>query len=307
MINLREWALPVYTIMMQMSAGSMLALWVMYTLILRRYGPAFANKLARNPTLVIFVTVVAAMIGSHFHLSRPAFSIFAVLNFQSSWLSREVGFTVLFALLVGLLLVLNFYRPHAVKAQMVIGWCAVSMGVVTVYAMSRVYLLPTQIAWNSVATPIAFFCAMLLLGVIGITVVLLINLYLFTLNQDSDLALIRDVIRRSLYISSWVAVVIAIIELGNYGFQIMDWFNRGTTAHASLYLLLGLYRILFVIRIALLISGVTALVLVTLWQQRRSRPVVRFLASIYLTFLMVLISEVLGRFLFYAVHVRTGI
>ncbi|MBK8031842.1 MAG: hypothetical protein IPK17_20640 [Chloroflexi bacterium] len=76
-------------------------------------------------------------------------------------------------------------------------------------------------------------------------------------------------------------------------FQIV-FVQPGSTAHASLYLLLGLYRALFVIRVALLIAGVLALSLVTLWQQRRSKPVVRFLASIYLTFLMVLISEVLG-------------
>lgn len=307
MINLREWALPVYTIMMQMSAGSMLTLWVIYTVVLRRSGPHIATKLTRNPTLVIFVTVVTAMIGSHYHLSRPAFSIFAVLNFQSSWLSREVGFTVLFALLAGGLLLVNTLRPQAVKLQLALGWGAVSMGVITVYAMSRVYLLPTQIAWNSVATPVAFFCAMVLLGVIAVTVILLINLYLFSLNKDADLARIRELTRRVVVIACGVAVVVALIELGNYGFLIVDLLSRGATAHASLYLLLGLYRVLFIIRVALLIAGVAALALVTLWQQRRAKPVVRFLASIYLTFLMVLISEVLGRFLFYAVHVRTGI
>ncbi|MBK9746348.1 MAG: dimethyl sulfoxide reductase anchor subunit [Chloroflexi bacterium] len=307
MVNLREWALPVYTIMMQMSAGSMLALWVLYTVALRRYGPEIATKLTKNPLIVIVVTVITAMIGSHYHLSRPAFSLFAVLNFQSSWLSREVGFTVVFAGLAGLLLLVLLYRPNAVKGQLALGWGAVTMGVVTVYAMSRVYLLPTQIAWNSVATPIAFFCAMVLLGVIGMAVVLLINLYLFTLNKDSDLVLIRAVTRRVLTLACGVAILVALIELANYGFQIVDLYNQGSTAHASLYLLLGLYRALFVIRVGLLIAGVLALSLVTLWQQRRSKPVVRFLASIYLTFLMVLISEVLGRFLFYAVHVRTGI
>ncbi|MBK8031843.1 MAG: dimethyl sulfoxide reductase anchor subunit [Chloroflexi bacterium] len=111
MVNLREWALPVYTIMMQMSAGSMLALWVLYTVALRRYGPEIATKLTKNPLIVIVVTVITAMIGSHYHLSRPAFSLFAVLNFQSSWLSREVGFTVVFAGLAGLLLLVLLYRP----------------------------------------------------------------------------------------------------------------------------------------------------------------------------------------------------
>ncbi|MCA9889199.1 MAG: dimethyl sulfoxide reductase anchor subunit [Anaerolineae bacterium] len=307
MVNLREWALPIYTIMMQMSAGSMLALWVINIVVLRRYGHDIAIKLIKNPTLIIFVTVATAMIGSHYHLSRPAFSLFAILNFQSSWLSREVAFTVLFALLVGILLLLIFYRPHAAKAQLVTGWGAVTMGVITVYAMSRVYLLPTQIAWNSITTPIAFFCAMVLLGGIGVTVILLINLYIFTLNKDGDLPLIRDVIQRVLTISTGVVVAVTIIELGNYGFQIMELINRGSTAHASLDLLLGLYRVLFIIRVALLICGVVALVIVTLWQRRRSKPLVRFLAPVYLTFLIFLISEVLGRFLFYAVHVRTGI
>lgn len=307
MVNLREWALPIYTIMMQMSAGSMLVLWVIYTLALRRHGPIIANKLTKNPMLIIFITVATAMVGSHYHLSRPAFSLFAVLNFGSSWLSREVGFTVIFALLVGLLLALIYLRPQAVKAHLVVGWGAVTLGIITVYAMSRVYLLPTQIAWNTVATPIAFFCAMALLGIMGVTIILLINLYLSTLNKDTDLALMRDVTQQVLYTSSWVAIGVASVELANYGFQIMDLFNRGVTAHASLDLLLGLYRVLFTIRIVLLICGVTALVIVALWQRRRRKPLVRYLKPIYLTFLTVLISEVLGRFLFYAVHVRTGI
>lgn len=307
MVNLREWALPVYTIMMQMSAGSMLVLWVIYTLALRQYGHDIANKLTKYPILIIFVTVATAMVGSHYHLSRPAFSLFAVLNFKSSWLSREVGFTVLFAVLVGLLLLLSQLRPHAVKAQLAAGWGAAILGVVTVYAMSQVYLLPTQIAWNSITTPIAFFCAMTLLGVFGVTIILLINLYLFTLNKDTDLALIRSVIQQVLYMSSWAATAIALIELGNYGYQIMDLFNRGDTAHASLDLLLGLYRVLFIIRIVMLICGVTALAIVTFWQRKSRKPLMRFLAPIYLTFLTVLISEVLGRFLFYAIHVRTGI
>lgn len=307
MVNLREWALPIYTIMMQMAAGSMLILWLTYTWTLLRYGNDTAGKLSKKPIIIIFVTVATAMLGSHYHLSRPAFSIFAVLNFGSSWLSREVGFTVFFALLVGSLMLLIHYRVHAVKTHLLVGWAAVIMGVMTVYAMSQVYLLPTQIAWNSLATPIAFFCAMIVLGVIAVSVLLLMNLYLSILGKDTNLTHLRHIVQHVLYKTSWIAIVIAIVELGNYGFQIVDLLNRGASARASLDLMLGLYRVLFVIRITLLIYGVSALAFVTLWQRTQHKPVVRLLTPVYFVFLVVLISEVLGRFLFYAVHVRTGI
>ena len=185
MINLREWALPVYTIMMQMAAGTMLMLWLVYIGVARRYGKLVADQLSHNLVMIVFVTVIAAMIGSHFHLSRPFLSVFAVMNLKSSWLSREVFFTIVFAALVGSLWLLQRLRIGPPRVYLAVGWGAVAMGLVTVYCMSHVYLLPTQVAWNSLVTPVTFFSTAFLLGNLAMAALLLINLYLGELRSGT--------------------------------------------------------------------------------------------------------------------------
>ncbi len=308
MINLREWALPVYTIMMQMAAGSMLMLWLIYNAMVRRWDRPTADRISHNLVLIIFITAFASVIGSHYHLSRPLFSILAFSSFGTSWLSREVTFTALFVFLIGAVWLLQYYKRGSLKLLLAVGWLAVLMGISTVYCMSRVYLLPTQVAWNSIATPVAFFTAMFLLGGMAVLVLLLLNLYLVQLHSTPDLKLQSYVlvVLRTLPAVTLLTVVAALVELANYGFQINLLSGGGPSAQGSLDLLLGLYGVLFELRLALLGIGAAGLVGVVFWQRKTQQPVIRLMAPIYIIFLLLLMGEVLGRFLFYAIHVRLG-
>ena len=93
-MNVREWALPVYTILMQLAVGAMLGLWIIRAVAIRQYGRSTIDHIIRIPVLAVFLTVVVAIVGSHFHLSQPLFSLLATLNLRSSWLSREILFTI---------------------------------------------------------------------------------------------------------------------------------------------------------------------------------------------------------------------
>lgn len=307
MINLREWALPVYTIMMQMAAGSMLTLGVFYTLNVYQHGKRVADLLSRNLVMIIFITVAAAMVGSHYHLSRPYFSIFAVMNFKSSWLSREVAFTIAFAVLVGVLWLLQRYQSGGVRLCLVVWWGAVAMGLLTVYCMSHVYMLPTQVAWNSLATPVMFFSTTVLLGNLAVASLLLMNLYLALLREETTLENHQPIIQRTLLVMTLFVLITACTELVTYTYQINQWVNGNASARASLDLLLGLYRVLFGVRLLLLGLGVGTFSGVVFWQRKTRQPLVRLLTPVYFAFLIVLVGEVLARFLFFAVHVRTGI
>ncbi|MCA9330971.1 dimethyl sulfoxide reductase anchor subunit, partial [Candidatus Saccharibacteria bacterium] len=133
MINVREWALPVYTIMMQMAAGSMLVLWIVYTYVARRYDQATADKLSRHLVMIVLITVLTATVGSHYHLSRPIVSLRALHNFHTSWLSREVAFTIAFTIIVGVLFVLQRCKLGTLRLRLITGWSATVMGLATVY------------------------------------------------------------------------------------------------------------------------------------------------------------------------------
>ena len=78
-MNLREWALPVYTILMQLAIGGFLTLWTIRSLSASKLSKAELDSLTRNPLTIIFITVIVGIIGSHFHLSRPYLSFLAAL------------------------------------------------------------------------------------------------------------------------------------------------------------------------------------------------------------------------------------
>ena len=85
-MNVREWALPVYTVLMQLSVGALFTLWMIRSRGLKHHADDVIDRIFRKPVLVVFLTIALAMIGSHYHLSRPYLSFLAVLNFGSSWL-----------------------------------------------------------------------------------------------------------------------------------------------------------------------------------------------------------------------------
>jgi len=87
-MNLREWALPLYTILMQLAVGTLLVLWILRFLYLKQFGESIMDRILRRPVMVMFFTILAAIIGSHLHLSNPLLSFLAVLNVKNSWLSR---------------------------------------------------------------------------------------------------------------------------------------------------------------------------------------------------------------------------
>ena len=159
----------------------------------------------------------------------------------------------------------------------------------------------------AIATPLAFFSTTILLGGMAVSALLLMILYLGSLRKDSDLPILRQIIQRTLVWVMLVAIIATVIELGTYAFQIADLRNQGVSGRASLDLLLDLYRVLFGVRIGLLLYGVIALVVMVLRQRATRKPIVQLLTPVYFTFLIVLVGEVLGRFLFYAIHIRTGL
>jgi DMSO reductase anchor subunit len=135
------------------------------------------------------------------------------------------------------------------------------------------------------------------------------NFYLVVLKAENSIEqkIYNRIIQQVLLLTGFIAAAAAITELLSYFYQIRMLSDGVPSARISLDLLLDLYRVLFIIRLALLVVGVTALVVIILRQRHANQPLLRLLTPIYIIFLGVLVSEVLGRFLFYAIHVRTGI
>ncbi len=307
-MNLREWALPVYTILTQLATGSLLCLWLIRSFYRSRIPGDQIDKIFRNPLLILFSTVVFGVIGAHFHLSRPIFSLFAVLNVKTSWLSREIVFTILLFLLLGALVAIHWYLPGYHRLKTTLGWGTVLAGLVTVYCMSQIYLLPTQKTWDSPLTILIYIASMLVMGPPSVLVIQLMDLNFSKSQLAVELENYRQIFKQS---ASWLIGITliagaAVLTLGVYQNLALQQVQDPST-RVSLQLLFDIYQPLLFFRYGLLL---VAAVILLIWQRRIARGKASLDVLIgpgYIACLMILVSEIMGRFLFYATHVRVGI
>ncbi len=306
-MNVREWALPVYTIMIQMAVGMLLVLWILRLFGSRKFGKDAIDRVVRDPLLIINITIIFGMIGSHFHLSRPYLSFLAVSNFRSSWLSREIVFTLAFFLGTVALWFIQWYREGHWRLKTALGWLTILIGFMAVYCMGQIYLLPTQPAWNTPMTIISFYGTMLLLGVMSLVTILIMDLRFMEVRQKEGLAgwamLVKDAVKRLAVAAGAILIPIFMINL-----FYLHTLRTGTTLMQTSYdLLLQLYEPLLVVRFFLLLAGVGWLVVPVARMMRTGKSVQEIFTPAYLACLLVIVGEILGRFLFYADHIRMGL
>ena len=82
-MNLREWALPVYTILSQLAFGAFFALWVILTIANPKVNREKLEDISRIPITIICFTILFAMVGAHFHLSKPFLSFKHLISVTS--------------------------------------------------------------------------------------------------------------------------------------------------------------------------------------------------------------------------------
>jgi anaerobic dimethyl sulfoxide reductase subunit C (anchor subunit) len=307
-MNVREWALPVYTILMQLTTGSITVMWILRSISVSEYGREKIDQVFSNTITVIFFTIAVAFAGSHFHLSKPYLSILSVLNIHTSWLSREILFSVLFFLTVGSLAFVDRFRATKWHLKTILGWLAILFGWASIYCMAKIYMLPTQISWNTSITMYSFVFTSLLLGIIALITLLIMDLKYVELFDLAKANLYVGLIRKFLHWLVLAAMLIVMVQVALNIYQIILLENNDhPTAQASLELLLNVYPVLFGMRLGLIIAGVGVLGAVAYKHLHNREPIKDLLFSAYIACLLVLVGEILGRFLFYAVHVRIGL
>jgi len=306
-MNVREWALPFYTILMQLSVGTLLMLWIARGVYLRRFSDAEINRIVKFPITIIFLTVCMAMVGSHFHLSQPLHSYLAVMNFRTSWLSREIAFTVLFFLTTASLLTLHWLSDRRTKLKTILGCFGILFGFALVFCMSHIYLLPTQSAWNSPFTILSFYLTMLLLGCIALPAILLIDFSFSNVLALEQYDQQYMLIRRVLIWSAGAGIIAWIVVVALNFYQLSLLRSGDQWAQTSFDLLTNLYRPLLFMRLVLPLLGIIILVVSVFNVVWRNRTIRELMIPIYVSCICVLVGEILGRFLFYATHIRIGI
>jgi len=99
-MNVKEWALITFTILTQMSVGTVWVLGIVHYYAAKKHGMEEADRLSDRALLAVVPVVVLAFLASLLHLGDPLRAPNAVNNLASSWLSREIFSGVIFAVLV---------------------------------------------------------------------------------------------------------------------------------------------------------------------------------------------------------------
>ncbi len=300
-MNTREWALVLFTILAQMSVGSFLGLGIVHFFAARKAGEEQADRFSDLALLAIWPVMGLGFVASLLHLGNPMNAYRAVTNLDTSWLSREILFGIVFAVVGFAFALLQWRKVGSFTMRNILAWIASIFGIGLVYSMSKVYMLPTQPSWDSLATPISFFTTTLLLGALALGVAFVIN-YSISMKKDPTCAeaqceLLRGALR-------WIAIATVVllgVELVTIPIYVGTLSASGSAvALTSTGMLLGEFGLIFALRLILVFVG-AGIFGVFLYQNALSPGQEKMLANFaYGAFALVLVAEILGRFLFYA-------
>jgi anaerobic dimethyl sulfoxide reductase subunit C (anchor subunit) len=295
----REWALIIFTILAQMSVGSFIVLGIVHFYAQRKAGAEEADRLSDRALIAIGPALLLGLIASFIHLGDPISGYLAVTNLGSSWLSREILFGVLFVVVGGVFAIMQWRKIASFTVRNIIAWIAALVGLALVYSMSRIYMLPTQPAWDSLMTPFTFFTTTLLLGALAMGAAFVWN-YSIVKDREPECADVQcDLLRSAL---RWIALA-AIVLVGIEFIILMV----GMLSLPATGLTFGEHGVLFVLRLVLgfLGAGVFG---VFLYQNALSPGRDEIMGNMaYTAFALVLVAETLGRFLFYLSQAQVGI
>lgn len=304
-MNTREWALLIFTILGQIAAGSLLVLLIVRAYAVRKAGVEQADRFTDGPLYIIVPIMLLALLSSLFHLGNPLNIAKAVPNLGTSWLSREVVIAVTFVIIAGLYTLMQWRKIGGDALRTIIGWVAALVSVAQVYGMGMVYMIRTQPAWNTLATPMNFFTTALLLGVVTIAAALVVNHN--RLNKDAKKAEKQlDLLRGALQGLAMASIVLLGVEFLVLPLYMGYLSSQGTAAMESLNMMIGTFGAMLALRLFLVFVG--AGILAAYLYRNASIPGKENTLSTlaYSVLILVLASEVMGRFIFYATHVRIG-
>jgi anaerobic dimethyl sulfoxide reductase subunit C (anchor subunit) len=307
-MEIRGWALVIYTILTQMAVGSFVVLGIVHFYAMRKAGVEQADRLSDRALLAIGPILVLGILASLFHLGNPINAPRAISNLGSSWLSREVFFTVLFTVIGGAFAIAQWRKISTFMVRNIIAWIAALVGLAAVYSMANIYMLQTQPAWDSLATPVQFFTTSFLAGALAIGSAFVAN-YAYVKQKEPECAEVQCSLLRSVVRGIAVASVVLLgIEMLVYPLHMAYLVASGNPAALqSVSMTFSQFGVLLALRLVLVVLGAGIFGLFLFRYASISGMELTMGNLVYTAFALVLISEALGRFLFYATQVRVGI
>ncbi|NLF65925.1 MAG: dimethyl sulfoxide reductase anchor subunit [Chloroflexi bacterium] len=306
-MDTKEWALIIFTILAQMSVGSFLVLGALHYLARRAKGEEWADRLSNYALVAIGPVLVLAILASLLHLGNMINAPRAITNIGSSWLSREILFVLIFAVLGGAFAIMQWRKIASFSVRNIVAILAAVAGAGLVYTMARVYMIPNQPAWNSLATPISFFSTTVLLGLFAVGAAFVVTFATARKQDPGCEEELCTLMRSSLRWIAVVAVVVLGVQLLATSLYLTTLSAGSVAMQETARVTISNYGLLLALRVALVFAGAGILGFF-IFQAASAPGRERTLGNLALSaFVLVLVAEVVGRYLFYATHVALGL
>lgn len=285
----RDWSLVFFTTLSQWSVGIVLCFtWLVF----------FSDNVALfvetglspgNPVLLALLLIGVATTSSLLHLGNPSNAPKAMNNLAGSWLSREILAIGIYSLSLIVVFVFGWKTDDSEITGYLLLPSSIA-GLFLLWAMARVYIIPTIPAWDSWFTPLSFATTSLCLGLI--TLLLLNNFEPAGIDKQAG----------NFYLAALVTILILEMLSGFLHQQKLAKMDAGIDGPTFSH---GAFHRLFLARMAVLLFACLALLLLVF--QADIFPSNDHFAWIYPILALAVIQEFAGRHLFYLSYFRIGV
>lgn len=274
-----EWPLVLFTVLGQCVAGALIVTGLGW--MAAKDDTANQRRIARC-MFFLWLLMGIGFLASMMHLGSPLRAMNALNRIGASPLSNEIALGSLFFAVGGLWWLVTVLGKMPVTVGKI--WLVISMvlGVIFVWATSRVYQIDTVPTWHGGFTTASFFLTMLLGG--PLLAALLLRLARTSFNGATFASLSVAAL-----LATVAVIVLQALSLGAI---------HSSVAQASA--LVPDYGALQILRMVLLAAGLSCWICPLV--MRKQPRAVSLMAGVAL----VVVAELLGRSLFYGLHMTVG-
>ncbi|PMH30688.1 dimethylsulfoxide reductase [Vibrio lentus] len=277
-----EWSLIFFTVLAQTAVGGYLLIGARALVLGHDEEKLNSYKV---PMFILWALMGLGFMFSTTHLGSPLRAFNAFNQLGSAWLSNEVFFGAAFFALGGLQWLLSVLKKGGVAIQKALMVGAMVLGVIFMYAMINVYMINTVPTWDNIYTPLSFIMTMVVGG-------LLLSQFVIVFANDS-----RFTVDRNITMLAVIAVAISLlVTVGKL--NLIGDIQTSAAKASELVDGLGSYVIL---QVALLMASLLIWILPML-NKAKVNPV-----NLGLALVLFLASELIGRGLFYSLHMTSGL
>ena len=277
-----EWSLIFFTVLAQTAVGGYLLIGARALVL--GHGEEKLNSY-KVPMFILWALMGLGFMFSTTHLGSPLRAFNAFNQLGSAWLSNEVFFGAAFFAVGGLQWLLSVVKKGGMAIQKALMVGAMVLGVIFMYAMINVYMINTVPTWDNIYTPLSFIMTMVVGG-------LLLSQFVIVFANDS-----RFTVDRNITMLAVIAVAISLlVTVGKL--NLIGDIQTSVAKASELVDGLGSYVIL---QVALLMASLLIWILPML-NKAKVNPV-----NLGLALVLFLASELIGRGLFYSLHMTSGL